>query len=474
MPRIVFKCPYIKPGTSKAAAHLNNYVHYVAERDGVEKLTPDKSGLSATKKQREMIKQLLRDFPTSREMPEYEDYTTAPTRAAASEFITRAIEDNYDQIARRGNYVSYIAQRPRAERIGSHGLFNGTDDVLKLSRIAEEVANHPGSVWLPIISLRREDAARLGYDSAKQWQTLLSSHAMEIAEAMKIPWDQFRWYAAFHDEKTHPHVHMVCYSADGKSGFLTEKGIGKIKSELAKEIFRNELTEIYQQQTQRRDVLNRDADKTLKQLIEQMQSGTLENERICLLMGQLARKMKNISGKKQYGYLKAPLKSLVDEIVDELAKEPQVAEAYDLWYDMREEMLRTYRDDLPERLLLSQQKEFKKIRNIVIQEAVRLGTILEDLQQDTPQKDDVFMDEAEETLRSYVPSRYAQEDAALALPLVQSVTRLLHHMSRIFQDQPPPPTRGVHIVDKKLRQKIREKKIAHGHKPDDHEPEMKM
>ena len=150
MPRIIFKCPYIKPGTEKAAAHLNNYVRYVATRDGVEKLTPDKADLPATKKQKVMVERLLRDFPLSRGMFEYEDYQSSSTRAAASEFITRAVEDNYDQIAKRENYVSYIAQRPRAERMGSHGLFNGTGDVPELSKAAEEVANHSGNVWLPI------------------------------------------------------------------------------------------------------------------------------------------------------------------------------------------------------------------------------------------------------------------------------------------------------------------------------------
>ena len=373
MPRIIFKCPYIKPGTERAAAHLNNYVRYVATRDGTDLLKPDKAGQPATKKQRAMVERLLRDFPMCRGMFEYEDYQSSPTRAAASEFITRAIEDNYDQIAKRENYVSYIAQRPRAERLGAHGLFNGTGDALELSKIAEEVANHPGNVWLPIISLRREDAARLGYDNAKQWQALLSAYAPQIAEAMKIPWNQFRWYASYHDEGTHPHVHMICYSADGRSGFLDEDGIARIKSGLAKNIFRQELTEIYRQQTQRRDELVRKSGEVMEELIRQMRSGTLENPRIERLTGQLAERLKCAAGKKQYGYLSVSVKAVVNEIVDELAKDTRVAAAYDLWYSLREEVLRTYRDDLPQRLPLSQQKEFKQIKNLVIEEAVRLG-----------------------------------------------------------------------------------------------------
>ena len=223
-----------------------------------------------------------------------------------------------------------------------------------------------------IISLRREDAARLGYDKADEWKALLSKYAMEMARAMKIPWADFRWYAAFHDEGHHPHVHMVCYSVDPSKGFLTKQGITQIKSGLAKEIFRQELTELYQKQTQRRNELNVDAQTVLNEVINQMQSGTVQNKHIEELLQYLADHLRFLSGKKQYGYLKADLKAVVDEVVDELAKDPRVAAAYNLWYELREDVLRTYKDNLPERLPLSGQKEFKRIKNLVILEAVKL------------------------------------------------------------------------------------------------------
>ena len=373
MPRVIFKCPYLKGGSKRAASHLQNYVRYMDTREGAQRMAIGHEQLPATEKQREMVARLLRDFPLSRGMFEYEDYQTAPTRGNASEFITRALEDNYDQIAKRDNYVSYIASRPRAQRAGAHALFTGSDDPLVLSNVADEVAHHPGNVWLPIISLRREDAARLGYDDAGQWKGLLTSYAMEMAEATKIPWEQFRWYAAFHDQGHHPHVHMVCYSADGRSGFLTREGIAQIKSDLAKRIFHQELHELYERQTQRRDELTQEAGAVMAELVQQMREGALDNPRIEQLMEHLAGKLKSLSGKKQYGYLKAPLKSVVDEIVEELAKDERVARAYELWYELREEVLRTYKEDLPLRLPLSRQKEFKRIRNMVIEEALRLG-----------------------------------------------------------------------------------------------------
>lgn len=388
MPRLIFKCPYIKGGTSAACAHLENYVQYMATRNGVERIDPGCDGWQATKRQKEMIKQILRDFPLSRGMFEYEDYLVTPTRSNASEFITRALEDNYDRIAKMDNYLNYIATRPRAQRIGSHGLFTGAEDSLVLAQIAEAVAMHPGNVWLPIISLRREDAARLGYDKADEWIALLSKYAMDIAEAMKIPWEDFRWYAAFHDEAHHPHVHMVCFSADPSKGFLTKQGIAQIKSGLAKEIFRQDLTELYQKQTQRRNELNTDAQAALREVIESMQSGNIQNVHIEERLQYLADRLRFLSGKKQYGYLKAPLKAVVDEIVDELAKDPRVASAYNLWYELREDVLRTYKDDLPERLPLSEQKEFKRLKNLVIEEAVKLGQRQQVFHPDDIQDDD--------------------------------------------------------------------------------------
>ncbi len=265
--RIIFKCPHIKGGTGKASAHLENYVSYVATREGVQKVPENKTNLPATKKQRQIIAQLIRDFPLSKGLFEYDDFQSAPTQGNASEFIARALEDNLDQVAKKENYLEYIAQRPRAQKVGAHGLFSNSDEPIVLSQIADAVAHHPGTVWLPIISLRREDAARLGYDNAEQWKTLLTSYTADMARAMKIPVEDFRWYAAVHDV-------------------------------------------------------------------------------------------------------------------------------------IREEARREF--------------------------------------------------------------------------LLQSVTRLLHHMSRIFQEQAPAPGKGIRFTDKKLRQKIREKKMAQGHKADDHEPEMSM
>ena len=414
-----------------------------------------------------MVERILRDFPSSRELFEYDDFLAAQTRGNASEFITRAIEDNYESIAKREKYVDYIANRPRVQKLGAHGLFTADNAPLVLFQVADEVANHPGVVWLPIISLRREDAARLGYDNAERWRRLLSAHAMDMAKAMKIPDKQFRWYAAFHDEGHHPHVHMVCYGADGKSGFLTKQGIADIKSMLAKEIFQQDLIAIYQRQTQRRDELTEDAGEVMCQLVLEMQNGTLDNRRVGLLMTELAQRLHGRSGKKQYGYLPPALKSLVDEIVTELEKDPRIAAAYDLWYQEREEVLRTYKDDLPQRVPLSRQKEFKRIKNIVIKEAVRLDEAAHTVSANTSD------DAGQPRDQSAAPTAPDKPKAPPPGLVFNSAASLLSHMGRIFQEQQPQPVGGVRFaVDGKLKRKIREKQIAMGHRPDHHEDQQ--
>jgi TPR repeat protein len=369
MPRIIFKCGYIK----NAAEHAENLVLYVATREGVEKIPQNRRDQPATQKQILLIGDILTQFPDSDRLFEYEDYQNNPTLENASEFITAALDQNLDQLSHQEVYVNYIATRPRAERLGTHGLFSDENSPLVLSQVAEEVARHPENIWTPIISLRREDAARLGYDNAAAWMELLRKQRNVLAEQMKIAPENLRWYAAFHNEGHHPHCHMIVYSVNPREGYVTKPAIEKMRSSLAREIFQQDLLQIYSEQTALRDPLTVQNRDTLWALLEKMQTGTCENPVIENLMFKLAERLQYTSGKKQYGYLKAPLKELVNQIVDELAKDERVAVAYAKWYELRNEVLRTYKDELPEPFPLSQQKEFKQIKNMVIAEAVNLS-----------------------------------------------------------------------------------------------------
>jgi TPR repeat protein len=374
MARIILKCPYLKGG-EKTAAHLNNLVKYIATRDGVEKMESGHKLWHSTKKQKELIAQILREFPDTKDLFEYADYCENPNRGNATEFITIALEQNLDRISGREKYLDYIANRPRVEKLDRHGLFTAGDEPLILSQIADEVSCHTGNVWTPIISLRREDAARLGYDNALAWKALLSEKAMELAENLKIHPDHLRWYAAFHNESHHPHVHMICYSTDPREGYLTKQGIKKMKSSLAKEIFRQELIPLYREKTQHRDILKEQAAESMRELIPQMKNGVLQNDRMEHLLIYLAEKLQTVGGKKQYGYLKADLKNVVDEIVDELAKDSRVAEAYRLWWETKGRIESIYAETPSEPPPLSRCNDFKPIRNMVIQEALLIGSM---------------------------------------------------------------------------------------------------
>ncbi|OPX92223.1 MobP3 family relaxase [Pelotomaculum sp. PtaB.Bin117] len=369
MPRLIFKCRYLK----NAPEHLANFIEYAATREGVEKV-PDSTGLlPATKKQQRLIAEIISKLPDTAGLFEYEDYLKDKTRENASEFIAVALEQNLDLLGKRENYVGYIANRPGAEALGSHGLFTDADLPVVLSKVAEEVANHAGNVWTNVISLRREDAARLGYDNAKAWRDLIRGQRNHIAEQMKIAPENLRWYAAYHNEGHHPHVHLIAYSINPTEAYLTKQGIENMRSSLAREIFKQDLIQIYSEQTKRRDALTRQSRESMREIIGQISSGVCENKTIEELIARLAERLKHTSGKKKYGYLKAPLKAVVDRIVDELARDERVARCYEKWCELRNEVLRTYADRLPEPLPLSRRKEFKSIKNMVIAEAMSIG-----------------------------------------------------------------------------------------------------
>lgn len=370
MAKIIFTSRYLRDAPP---AQLENYVRYVGTREGVEKIDESKLRLPATVNQRSLIRQLVRDIPVSKDMLEYADFLSHPTIGNASEFISCALEQSLDLVARKENYVDYIANRPRVERVGEHGLFTDAGKPVVLAKVQDEVADHKGPVWTHVISLRREDAARLGYDSAEQWMALLRSKRAMLCKHMKIDSANLRWYAAFHNEGHHPHVHLMVYSAKDNDGFLTEPSIEAMRSELAHDIFRQDFANIYEKQNQARAELKAGAGDVLQELLDALRSGTMASPRIAEQMELLASRLQNTSGKKVYGYLKRDVKNLVDQIVDELAKDSRVDALYQTWGKWQNEILLTYQKTAPPLPPLSQQKQFKSIKNMVIAEAMKLG-----------------------------------------------------------------------------------------------------
>lgn len=362
---LVQKCGYIKGGNA------GGYMRYIATRDGVE----FRSGPGAvTDKQRMLIEKVLRDFPDSAELFEYEDYLAAPTAANASSFLSMALDSNAHSITDTSGYMRYISLRPGAERHGVHGLF-GKEQSADLDKTIEELQQHQGPVWTVIWSLRREDAARLNYENSDAWRGLLLAKQAEIAKAMQIPLENFRWYGAFHDAGHHPHIHVMVWSTDPSQGYLTQEGVKSMRSAMTNAIFKDEMLTLYQEKDVSYKALVRETRRTMARLTQEMTAGICKNNVLAEKMLALSEALETVKGKKQYGYLPKPLKAQVDEIVDSLTELPEVAACYDAWNELRDKLENYYKQSPRKHLPLSQQKEFRSIKNAVIKEADGLRSV---------------------------------------------------------------------------------------------------
>lgn len=436
MARLIVKWRYIKPGAPRQGEH---YVDYIATREGVEIEGEQWKDEPATKEQEKLVNRLIADFPDCKDSFEYQDYATAKTKYTATTFIDKAIEENVDRIGKKENYIGYIAMRPRVEKSGAHGLFSYSDESIKLSKVAKEVGNHDGIVWTTVISLKREDAEKLGYDNLPAWKTLLRAKSQDLANAMGVSLTDMKWYAAFHNESGHPHVHLVSYST-GKEPYMTRQGLEKLKAAYAHEIFKNDLYEIYEKQTEYRDELRAESKEKIAEIIREINGKKYKNETIELMLKTLAEKLQKHKGKKVYGYLPKDVKNLVNGVIDELMSDSDLQKLYELWYEQRENVLKTYRDKMPARLPLSANEEFKSVRNAVIAEALKIS----------------FPD-----ISDTVSAKRAQQVRAVNISL--SVTRLFKYICILLSDKTED---GLNIklprTDKKLRRKIAEKKQAQG------------
>ena len=451
---------------------------YIATREGVEVLTGKGP---ATEKQKAMVAKLLKDFPDVRDSFEYEDYKQAPTLHTASALISAALDSHMQNLQSENGYLCYIATRPGAEKHGAHGLF-GREENTNLTAAMHDLTAHDGNVWTIIYSLHREDAERLGYNNAAAWRKLLISQQNKFSEAFHIPASALHWYAAYHDADTHPHIHMMIWT--DQETVLKRDAVVKLRSAMTNSIFQAELENLYiQKDAAYRDV-SEAARAVMHELVDRMESASEPPPSIQQKLLELALELRTVSGKKQYGYLKKPLKDKVDSIVDELEKLPEVAAYYSVWNGLRDTLEGYYKNRPRQHNPLSHQKEFRAIKNAIIQEAERLRQQMEQVQatseQETSQEEEPSSEETSTdtstnpTLAnentSFTPSRPAQLPSEY---LLNSTIRLFHQMGRIFRDNAAPPSNPMGIrVDSKRRKKLMQKRLAMGHKQDDHEQEQ--
>ena len=337
-----------------------------------------------------MLRDLLSDFPEAKRYLEYEDYTANPTVENASELISTIIERNADVIGNRQNFVGYMAMRPGVQKRGSHGLFNEKDEPIILDRVANEIANHKGNVWSHVISLRREDAIRLGYDNSEAWRQLVMRHISDIAKNQKISLCNLKWYAAFHDTTHHPHIHLLVYSENTKEGFLTNEGINKIRSAFANDIFKDDLQSIYQEQTLSRDELKAVSKTEFESVVRKIQQSDFENPQLENLIRKLYSQLQNVKGKKVYGYLPQEVKETVNSIFSELANDDNIRQLYEKWCSLESLKYKTYTQKEKELPPLVDNKVFQPVWNMIIRTVLDMNYPVIDVEIEEPEPTEQF------------------------------------------------------------------------------------
>ena len=400
MSQLIVTSRYLKNGNQKNKTKRRNYTKYIATRETVEIRSQkfvDRNA-NATKNQEQLINNLINDFPESKRYLEYEDYTANPTVENASELISTIIERNADVIGNRQNFVGYMAMRPGVQKRGSHGLFNEKDEPIILDRVANEIANHKGNVWSHVISLRREDAIRLGYDNSEAWRQLVMRHISDIAKNQKISLCNLKWYAAFHDTTHHPHIHLLVYSENTKEGFLTNEGINKIRSAFANDIFHDDLQSIYQEQTLSRDELKAVSKTEFESVVRKIQQSDFENPQLENLIRKLYSQLQNVKGKKVYGYLPQEVKETVNSIFSELANDDNIRQLYEKWCSLESLKYKTYTQKEKELPPLVDNKVFQPVRNMIIRTVLDMNYPVIDVEIEEPdpteqfENDDFYVD----------------------------------------------------------------------------------
>ena len=469
MARLIQKTGFI---SRKSAG---GYMKYIATREGVEVLT---GRGPVSKKQKEMVAKLLKDFPDIRDSFEYEDYKQAPTLHTASALISAALDTHIQNLQSENGYLKYIATRPGAEKHGAHGLF-GRQENTDLAAAMHDLTAHDDNVWTIIYSLHREDAERLGYNNAAAWRKLLVSQQNKFAEAFHVPVSALHWYAAYHDADMHPHIHMMIWT--DQETVLKRDAVVKLRSAMTNSIFQAELENLYIRKDAAYKDVTEAARTVMHDLANRMEFISEPPASIQEKLLELALELRTVSGKKQYAYLKKSLKDMVDSIVDELEKLPEVAAYYAVWNGVRDTLEGYYKNRPRQHNPLSQQKEFRAIKNAIIQEAERLRQQMEQARtasEQKPSQEEEPSSEETSTGASANPT-LASESASSAtsysvrLPseyLLNSTVKLFHQVGQIFRDNAAPPSNPMGIrVDSKRRKKLMQKRLAMGHKQDDHE-----
>ncbi|SCX32850.1 hypothetical protein SAMN02910436_02869 [Ruminococcaceae bacterium P7] len=425
MSKIIVSCRF-----QKSAKDIADLIRYMATREGVEKLQDTKKYKIATSSQHDLILSVVKHFPQSKKFLEYEDYYAMPTRENANEFLDAVAERYADRADELKGLVNYISNRPGVEKLGSHGLFTQFDMPIDLDTVADRVANHDGVIWTEVVSLRREDAERLHFNNAEAWKNLVRRNMNEIAKAHRIKVEDIEWYGAFHNTSHHPHIHLIILSK-GQEGFLSEKGIKELRRAFGQDIFRDEQYKLATIETGYRNELKDQLANLLQQL--QTQQSIPNADYYLLLLKKIREAVQQQKGKKLYGYLPRKAKKLVDFALHEFAKDGDLSEIYAKWNEVNRKKLSLYYDtkDKPD-VPIEKNTELRSLKNLLIRTALSMNF------------------NAQTAVNT---ARIGFLFSMLAKQIVSSAGKRLDELNKMMP-----------LTDSKERDKIREKKLAHGQK----------
>ena len=375
-----------QPGESHSqyamlGSHMSNLVEYAGTRETVALNFDDVTAEQpSTDEQKTAIDKLSRMAGLKNhkidDVLEYNDYKEAPTVKNASQLIAYLAEQalihgSFDEVS---NLVEYAAERPGVVKVGEHGLFSATKSV-DLEEAKKELSNHQGNIYTHVLSLRREDADRLGYDSQEPWRNLILSKIDVIAQAHNIELSNLHWYAAMHNTGHHPHVHLFVYADEAASQkpHLNKEGLKLMKSALATEIFREEMHNSYVVKTEYRNELNKQSKELLNALINNPLD-YYENEQLNELINKINQLANTIpeTGKMVYGYMPKDVKNLVDDIQSHLVYDNKILNDLYMQYCNCQYNIEQMYINEPKFAPVDTVEAFKPIKNEIIRKAVEI------------------------------------------------------------------------------------------------------
>ena len=443
MPKLIVKARYLKKSFNRS-----RMLEYIGTRTGVIKNMISIRDKPATKAQEDLINELSGIIPGCKTNPLYRNYQTHKTIGTASELISDIFENHSSQLEGVEKYLEYIGSRPQVKKLTTNGLFNDEEEAINMTKAKQEISSYDGNIYTLIVSMKREDASRLDYDQLESWKLLLRADRNRLAEGLKIDPKNLVWYAAFHDESYHPHVHIMLWSKDPHEGYLSKEGIENIRSVLANDIFKEDLLPIYKKQTYFRDEIKRISRYQTESFINSLNDPSGYSKEIQTDLYHLHTSLSDYNGRLVYGYLPKKDKALVNKITDELGNDKRIKELLEQWWKLKEEILHNYTDATIKQLPLSEISEFKPIKNIIVK------VVSEPLKINEMELPSIYKQPSDN--QDWKPSE-SEVSFHYAAKLFKALSQMLDEMFIPFQNVD-------HNIDRKLWNKIEELKQAQGHK----------